>query len=148
MENTEFADLIERNINTLVEDWATAVRADASIISSEDLSDGGLRDHVPQVLEEICEVLRTNQVPDVFNTREARVSAYTRFELNYRAQDLAAELSLLRMTLLDCLNESLLNSAKNFRLTDYMKAMRLIHLYIDEEMRYGFSIFSECLKID
>jgi hypothetical protein len=145
MKSIEFADLIERNIENLVDDWAAAVRADESIISADDLSEGGLRDHVPAVLAEICEVLREGKIPDIFNTREARVSAYTRFEQNYRAQDLAAEISLLRMTILDCLNDRLLNSDRNLQLTEYMAATRLIHLYIDEEMRYGFSIFAESL---
>lgn len=143
MKNKEFAELIERNRERLVQDWAAFVRADESIISNDDLSEGGLRDHVPEVIEEICEVLRVGINPDISSTREARVAAYTRFRQNYRAQDLAAEISILRMTLLDCLNESLLSSKMNLKITDYMEATRLIHLYIDEEMRYGFSIFAE-----
>lgn len=143
MKNTEFADLIERSKERLVADWAAFVRADESIISNDDLSEGGLRDHVPEVLDEICELLRVGINPDIHSTREARVAAYTRFRQNYRAQDLAAEISILRMTLLDCLNESLLNSKMNLEIADYMEATRLIHLYIDEEMRYGFSIFAD-----
>lgn len=146
MPNQDFADLIERNIENLVEEWMIAVRADESIISSDDLSEGGLRDHVPQVLEEICEILRTEQKPNVFNTREARVNAYTRYCQNYRAQDLAAEISLLRMILLDCLSKSLQYSETKFELQDYFTATRLINLYLDEEMRYGFSIFVKGLK--
>ena len=146
MPNQDFIELIKQNTEKIVTDWIAAVRADESIISAEDLSEGGLRDHIPQVIEEICEVLHSDKDPSIFNTREARVNAYTRYSQNYRAQDLAAELSLLRMTLLDCLTESLLSTAKKFELRDYIAANRLINLYIDEEMRYGFSIFSEVLN--
>jgi hypothetical protein len=143
MKSNDFADLIERNLENLVEDWAEAVRADGTIISADDLSEGGLRDHIPQILEEICEVVRSGKPPKIQNTREGRINAYTRFKQNYRAQDLAAEVSLLRLTLLDCLSESVLNPGLNLKLNDYLAATRQIHLYIDEELRYAFSIFSE-----
>jgi RsbT co-antagonist protein rsbRD N-terminal domain len=146
MPNQDFINLIRRNSENIVDRWIAAVRADESIISAEDLSEGGLRDHIPEVIDEICEVLQSDKEPTIFNTRDARVNAYTRYSQNYRAQDLAAELSLLRMTLLDCFTESLLDSKKKFELRDYITANRLINLYIDEEMRYGFSIFSEVIN--
>lgn len=143
MKNEEVAKIIEHNINNLTNDWMKAVRADETILSADDLSEGGLRDHVPHVLEEIIEVLRTGKHPDIENTREARVAVYARFRQNYRAQDLAAEISLLRITILDCLSESLFNSKIVLELNDYINATRLIHLYLDEEMRYAFSVFVE-----
>jgi hypothetical protein len=143
MGHSEIADLIQKDINNLVRTWMDKVREDNRIISDSDLSDGGLRDHVPSVLAEICEVLSAGEEPGVHNTREGRVSAYTRFCQGYRARDIAAELSLLRMTLLDYLNEQLLSLNVDISLGNYMSAVRTINLYIDEELRYAFSIYTE-----
>lgn len=143
MEHNELAYLIQKDINNLVRIWMDKVREDNRIISDSDLSDGGLRDHVPFVLQEICEVLNSGDTPGVHNTREARVSAYTRFCQGYRARDIAAELSLLRMTLLDFLNEQLLSMNVDISLSNYMSSVRTINLYIDEELRYAFSIYTE-----
>lgn len=143
MEHNDIAELIQKDINKLVRIWMDKVRADNRIISDSDLSEGGLRDHVPSVLEEICDVLNSGDTPGVHNTREARVSAYTRFCQGYRARDIAAELSLLRMTLLDFLNEQLLSMDVDISLGNYMSSVRIINLYIDEEVRYAFSIYTE-----
>lgn len=143
MLNKQIADLIEQEIPNLVQLWADAVRDDKRIISDDDLSEGGLKDHLDQVLAELCEVLRAGEIPTVRNTLEARVSAYTRFRLGYRARDLACELSLLRMTLFDFLNRNLLSWNVEIPLEKYMAACLTINLYIDEEIRYAFSIYTE-----
>ena len=143
MLNRQIAELIENDIPNLVGLWADAVRDDTRIISADDLSDGGLKDHLDQVLEELCEVLRAGEMPTVRNTLEARVSAYTRFRLGYRARDLACELSLLRMTLFNFLTRKLLASKTDIPIEKYMTACQTINLYIDEEIRYAFSIYTE-----
>ena len=141
--NNEFAAIIEHNIEGLVNDWVQSVRADETIKSSEDLSEGGLRDHIPQVLEEIAELLRQNINPNISNTREARVAAYTRYKQNYRLHDLVSEISLLRRTIFDCLEDCTLNPDVNLALPEYVRAVRLINAYLDEELRYSVSVFRE-----
>lgn len=143
MLNNQIADLIEVEIPDLVELWADAVRDDNRIISDTDLSEGGLKEHLDQVLAELCEVLRAGELPTVRNTLEARVSAYIRFRLGYRARDLACELSLLRMTLFNFVSRKLLSLKVDIPLEKYMAACQTINLYIDEEIRYAFSIYTE-----
>lgn len=146
MKKHELADIIEIGIGEIVEDWVEAVRDNETITTSDDLSDGGLRDHVPEVLEEIVALLRSDSVPNVSNTREARVSAYTRYSQNYRIAELITEIALLQRTLFNHLYASMLKQPTTLDLPEYTRAAHLINAYLDEEMRYGSSIFCEAIK--
>jgi hypothetical protein len=144
----EIADLIADRADELVRVWVQAVRADEGIQSDSDLSDGGLVDHVPMMIGEISEVLRSGHRPAAGNIGEARVHAYTRFRQGYRARDLVRESSHLRLILLDHIVEGLRDAAaSDARLAAYHEAARTINLYLDEELRYAVSIYTEELKM-
>lgn len=138
--------MIERSAPDLVRLWVEAVRKDTGITSVGDLSEGGLVDHIPAVIEEICEVLRTGAAPRLDNTRESRVHAYTRFRQGCRARDLIRESSHLRLILHEHLIRALCFQTADARFGAYHEAARAINLYIDEEMRYAVSIYTEELK--
>lgn len=124
-----------------------AVRSDEGITSAEDLSEGGLIDHVPCMLEEISDLLRDGRPVVAADIREARVHAYTRFRQGYRARDLVRESSHLRLILLDHLNDGLSRKVNGRPpLSSYHEATRAINLYLDEELRYAVSIYTEELK--
>ncbi len=137
------ADLIQSRSREIVNAWIEAVRADQRIHSDEDLTDQGLRNHVPFIIEEICQLLRAGETPQAANTREGRVHVYTRYRQGYRARDLVCELSLLRLMLLDDLAEAVLVSPGTGGLKVYVVAARDINRYIDEELRYGISVYTE-----
>ena len=143
----EIADLIDRSAHDLLRAWVDAVRSDDRITSDEDLSEGGLIDHVPLMLEEISRLLRAGQPVAAADIREARVHAYTRFRQGYRARDLVRESSHLRLILLDHLSDGLRRKAiKRPPLGTYHEAVRTINLYLDEELRYAVAIYTEELK--
>jgi hypothetical protein len=146
MAQPDIASLIERSASDLVRLWVEAVRADAGITSDGDLTEGGLVDHVPAMIDEICELLRTGARPAAANTRESRVHAYTRFRQGYRARDLIRESSHLRLILHEHVNDKLRFETAEARRGAYHEAARAINLYIDEEMRYAVSIYTEELK--
>jgi hypothetical protein len=146
MAQPDIANLIERSAGDLVRLWVEAVRADAGITSDGDLTDGGLVDHVPAMIEEICELLRSDTPTLVGGARESRVHAYTRFRQGYRARDLIRESSHLRLILHDHVNDKLRFQTSDARCGAYHEAARAINLYIDEEMRYAVSIYTEELK--
>ena len=141
------ADLIQVHNQNIVNDWIDAVRNDPRIHSDEDLTDKGLRNHVPFIIEEICNLLRAGQIPWAANTREGRVHVYTRYRQGYRARDLVCEISLLRIMLLDDLAESML-SMQTGDLKTYVEAARIINRYIDEELRYAISVYTEAEQQD
>ena len=136
MIKSKFADLIKGHIEELTGAWINSVRDDPRIHSDDDLSEDGLRDHIPAVIEEVCALLRAGEHPTLVNTREARVHSYLRFRQGYRGRELVRELSLLRMTLLDHL-------ARNVHTEGYVEATQVINLYIDEEMSYAVSVYAE-----
>jgi len=138
----DLADLVQAQVSDIVSEWIEAVRSDPRIHSDDDLTNQGLRNHVPFIIEEICQLLRAGQTPQAANTREGRVHVYTRYRQGYRARDLVCELSLLRIILLDHLAESML-SEQTGSLKTYVEATRVINRYIDEELRYAISVYTE-----
>lgn len=142
----DIADLIELSAEELVRAWVDEVRADGVMTSGGDLTEGGLVDHIPAMIEEICCVLRSGASPWGENTRESRVHAYTRFRQGYRARDLVRESSLLRILLVDHVNQELSCRNDDARFESFHAAARVINLYIDEELRYAVSIYTEELK--
>jgi hypothetical protein len=139
----DIADLIETNTQTLVKAWTEAVRSDPRIHSDEDLTDEGLINHVPFIIEEICHILRAGETPHAENTREGRTHVYTRYRQGYRARDLVREISLLRLMLLKEIAEFLHSKKMEESLKVYVEAAETINIYIDEELRYGISVYTE-----
>ncbi|HJQ26811.1 MAG TPA: RsbRD N-terminal domain-containing protein [Blastocatellia bacterium] len=146
MAYSDFADWLAAHNEAITAMWAEAVRQEPRIQSDAELSDDGLRDHIPAVIAEICELLRVERPPSIINTREARVHAYVRFRQGYRARELVRELSLLRVTLLDQLGDLLLSAAFSVSIQNYLAVARFIDLYIDEELSYAVSVYAEVMK--
>jgi hypothetical protein len=146
MAHGDLANWIQIHNEDLTRRWIDEVRADARIQSDSDLSENGLRNHIPAVIEEICDLLRAEENPSLVNTREARVHAYVRFRQGYRARELVRELSLLRVTLLDHLASGVSVVDLSMAFDSFTSAMRLIDLYIDEEMSYAVSVYAEVMK--
>src|ERR1044071_9888176 len=143
---SELAKWIASRNEAITGTWIETVRQEPRIQSDAELSDAGLRDHIPAVIDEICELLRANQPPTLINTREARVHAYVRFRQGYRARELVRELSLLRITQLDELAELLMSGAAAITVEKYLAVARMIDLYIDEELSYAVSVYAEVMK--
>src|ERR1043165_7064385 len=148
MAQADIARLIETYRDHIIQLWVAAVRADVSLKSDADLSEGGLVDHVPHLLEELCALLRAEQRPGLRNMHEARVHAYTRFRQGYRARDLVREIAILRLTLIDHIHTQLSSHIINPHIfEDYFSTMHAINLYLDEELRYGVAIYTECSDV-
>jgi hypothetical protein len=146
MAYSELANWIQERNAAIAAAWVEMVRQEPRIQSDSELSDDGLRNHIPAVIDEICELLRADQQPTIINTREARVHAYVRFRQGYRARELVRELSLLRVTLLDRLGELLMSGALTVSIENYLAVARLIDLYVDEELSYAVSVYAEVMK--
>ena len=141
MSQETIADAIETRIGELVEKWTASVRDDPRIESDEKLSTAELIDHVPAIVEEICRLIRDGETPDVRNSHEARANVYIRFHQGYKGRDLIRELSLLRITLLDYLM-SFAEASQNVDEQARHEVATILNLYLDEEMRYAISVYS------
>jgi hypothetical protein len=141
MSQEAIADEIEKDLERLIEIWTSAVRDDPRIESDATLSKPELIDHVPAIIQEICDLIRKNEVPNVRNSHEARANVYGRYQQGYQGRDLIRELSLLRITLLDHLKESSEKKKALFNSEEAHNASRIFNLYLDEEMRYAISVY-------
>jgi hypothetical protein len=141
MSQSAIADEIEQYLGRLIEIWITAVRDDPRIESDATLSKPELIDHVPAIIQEICDLIRKNEVPTVRNSHEARANVYGRYQHGYKGRDLIRELSLLRITLLDHLKEISEDKEASFDSEEAHNASRILNLYLDEEMRYAISVY-------
>ena len=146
MAHADLADYIETRKEEITSGWVESVRQEPRIQSDVELSETGLRDHIPSVIAEICDLLRSNESPTVTNTREARVHAYVRYHQGYRGREIVRELSLLRQALLDRIAERLQSDARELTIEAYLSATHLINLYIDEELSYAISVYAEAMK--
>jgi RsbRD-like negative regulator of sigma factor len=141
MSQEAIAQEIENHLGQLIEIWISAVRDDPRIESDATLSTPELIDHVPAIIQEICALIRKNEVPNVRNSHEARANVYLRYQQGYKGRDLIRELSLLRITLLDHLKEISADKASSFASEDVHNAGKILNLYLDEEMRYAISVY-------
>src|SRR6266705_835525 len=141
MSQAIIADGIKDNMRQLIENWIAAVRDDPRNESDGKLSTPELIDHVPAIIEEICELIQSGETPGVRNVSEARVNVYTRFHQGYKGRDLVRELSLLRITLLDYLMEISSDAARGVDAKDRHEAATILNLYLDEEMRYAITVY-------
>jgi len=141
MSQPAIADDIENHLEGLIEIWTSAVRNDPRIESDENLSKPELIDHVPAIIQEICALIRKNEIPTVRNSNEARANVYVRYQQGYKGRDLIRELSLLRITLLDHLMEMSEYKGSLFNSEEAHNAGRILNLYLDEEMRYAISVY-------
>lgn len=147
MADEKLAALLEKHIEYLTSIWMQAVRTDTRINSDEVLSHSELRDHVPAIIENICELLRSGETPDHTNTTEGRVKVCVRLLQGYSGRDLAREISLLRVLMLDFLVDKCSEPPFNADLKTYHRAARTINLYMDETLRNAISIYSESVEL-
>jgi hypothetical protein len=142
MSQKKLAALLRNGATQIVVEWINAVRGDDRIKSDDDLTIGGLVDHVPMMIEEICENLEHQKDPVHSNSPEARVHAYTRYRQGFRARDLISEASYLRLVLHNRLGAAL-EGQSEIDARAVMAAIRSVNQYIDEELRYAMAIYSE-----
>src|SRR5262249_2107502 len=143
MTDAVIADRLEAGIQEVLARWRSTVRNDRRIQSDAGLSQQELTDHVPQIVQEICELMRTNQEPSISTTDEARANVYIRVGQGYSGPELVWELSLLRMALLGYLADLQREYGPGMDLDSYVGLARIINIYIDLELRYAMSVYSD-----
>src|SRR5262249_9978620 len=143
MTHTVLADRLEEGLQEVLARWRSAVRSDRRIQSDAGLSQQELTDHVPQIVQEICELIRTRQEPSISTTDEARANVYIRVRQGYSGPELVWELSLLRMALLGYLAEFQPAGELGLDLNSYVDLARTINIYIDLELRYAMSVYTD-----
>lgn len=143
MANEKLSTLVEENNLHITETWMQAVRSDARIDSDAALTRLELQDHVPAIIEEVCQLLRADETPTPVNTLEGRVKVYLRFQQGYRGRELGREVSLLRTVMLDFMVARCSDPSVGIELKPCYAAARIINLYMDEILINAISTYSE-----
>jgi hypothetical protein len=146
MAQPEIANLLHSQRRPLIDRWIEAVRADSRIDSDEGLSTPELKDHMPAILDQICDLLRKGEIPEVRNTHEVRASIYTRIMQGFKGRDVVRELSLFRIILIDALMNSFVDPSTSITADSRHEADLIINLYIDEAMRYAISAYVDLAR--
>jgi signal transduction histidine kinase len=117
----------------ITKEWMAAVHRDPKIATSETIAAHQLRDHMPELLDDLVDLLRA-PLEDQAHDRadhDARAHGHYRWEQGYRLGELLRELSRVRMALIAQLlsfEEQTPDFAGSVRKT----ALQRVHFFFDE----------------
>ena len=74
MSQESIAYQLKSQIGQVIERWTASVREDSRIQSDGNLTKPELVDHVPALIEEICELIERHETPGLRNSLEARAN--------------------------------------------------------------------------
>jgi signal transduction histidine kinase len=122
-----FADFLRRERSRLTEQWLQAVFGDTGVVEADKLTYEQLADHVPKILDELCEALDAEELESVEPAieGEAKQHGAVRWRQGYRIEEVVRELDLFHETLANAL-EAFANTDSTFTRRHERRARRLI----------------------
>jgi hypothetical protein len=125
---------LRASIDALTVEWVRRVHQDPYLKSDDHLTLAQIVDHVPQMLEELCDLLGREREPDFETIRASSEHGYMRAAEGYSLTDLLRELELLRDCLFNFVAETEIehNVARN----ETIRALRLVNHYFGEDILF------------
>ncbi len=120
------------SIDAITLEWVNRVKTDSYMQSDNPLSLSQIVDHVPQMLEELCDVLSDGGEPDFQAIRASSKHGYTRSLAGYTLTELLRELELLRDCVFNFVAETEVKQGINR--PDSIHALRLVNQYFGEDI--------------
>jgi hypothetical protein len=136
----QIATALEKDTEGMTETWMLKVRESKSANLLAHLTNSQLRDHVPAMLQEMSQLIRSGGQNVAGHTREARADAHVRFQQQCGIGDLVEAIALLRMVVLDYLADVCSEPSLKMRINSYAGVARIVNAYLDEELRYASSL--------
>lgn len=120
------------SINDIVLVWIERVRSDPYLRADDGLTHTQIVDHIPQMLEELCDLLEHADATDFGNIRASSHHGYRRSLEGYTLTELLRELELLR----DCVFTFVAETEAGHNLTraDIIHALRTVNEYFGEDV--------------
>ena len=120
------------SIDALTLEWVGRVKSDAYIRSDNPLTLSQIIDHVPQMLEELCDLLGQEGQLDFEAVRASSSHGYMRSLAGYSLTELLRELELLR----DCVFNFVAETEKEHGVSrdDTIRALRVVNQYFGEDI--------------
>jgi len=136
------ADFIAERRERILAEWEDAVRRDETIPISDELTRGQLRDHIPQIIaglsQMLCQAFNQELIQDT--SYEAAIHAHLRFKEHADVSQLLREIAHLRATLIyhmAAFQEHTEGSSGALGLF----GMVVVHAYLDRIMRVSVEQF-------
>lgn len=121
---------LRANIDAITLEWVRRVQHDPYMRSDDTLTLPQIVDHVPQMLEEICALLGSDE-PDFATIRASSQHGYMRSAEGYSLPDLLRELELLRDCVFNFVAET--EIAHSVSRAETIRALRLVNHYFGED---------------
>lgn len=119
------------SIDALTLEWVDRVKSDPYIRSDNPLTLTQIIDHVPQMLEELCNLLGQEGELDFEAIRAASSHGYARSLAGYSLTELLRELELLRGCVFDYVAET--ETRHGVNRDETMRALRVVNQYFGED---------------
>lgn len=120
------------SIDALTLRWVDRVKSDPYVRADNPLTLSQLIDHVPQMLEELCDLLGQDGEPDFKTVRAASSHGYARSIAGYSLTELLRELELLRECVFDFVAETEQRHGTGRDQT--IRALRVVNKYFGEDI--------------
>lgn len=112
--------------------WVRRVQSDPYLKSDDHLTLTQIIDHVPQMLDELCEIFESDTEPDFETIRASSQHGYIRATEGYSLTELLRELELLRDCVFDFIAE--VEREQDFGRDDSIRALRRVNQYFSEDI--------------
>lgn len=133
-ESSPLCGELRSNVDEITLDWVRRVQTDPYMRSDDRLSLQQIIDHIPQMLEELCDLLSRPGEPDFKQVRAASEHGYMRASEGYSLTDLLRELELLRDCVFNFVAET--ESRRNIPRDQTIRALHTVNLYFGEDILF------------
>lgn len=131
-EMTALCAAMRQSIDSITLEWVNQVKEDSYLRSVNRLTVAQIVDHVPQMLEELCDLFAHEGVLDFQTVRAASQHGYTRSIEGYTLPQLLRELELLRDCVFNFVAETEIKRGVNR--PDTIRALRRVNQYFGEDI--------------
>jgi len=131
---SKLGDYLLTHRDEIIGEWLRAVEQDADISSSADLKYKELVDHLPNVFQDLAELLKSPQSHEnrCEVSQAARVHGKHRWRQGYRLEEVIREASIVRRILFRDWVEAYAREAPEFKGETRKSAENLIHQVVDD----------------
>lgn len=127
-------DALLSNVEKITLEWVGRVQSDPYLKADDNLTLTQIIDHVPQMLEELCELLGEPGEPNFDEIRASSQHGYIRSAEGYSLTELLRELELLRDCVFNFVVE--IEIKQNLDRDHSIRALRLINKYFGEDILF------------
>jgi hypothetical protein len=123
---------MRNSVDSITLGWVRRVQQDPYLRSRNRLTLAQIVDHVPQMLDELCELFGQEGEPEFRAIRAASEHGYIRAAEGYTLTQLLRELELLRDCIFNFVAETEIKRGVNR--TDTIYALKLVNKYFGEDI--------------